>query len=188
MATTTSRSRSLPKGCLGRVIGLLPCLLLVACAGPTVSGDPTPSPGAPAAEITVTYAHPEKFRDFGRTDREREENIRLLTRHLQTLGARLLPPGGKLQVAFDDIDLAGEVEPWHFRGEDIRVLRSVTWPRLDLHYHLEQPGAAPREGKAQLNDPAYLDRVNPYFQGESLRYEKALLDEWLRGLVQTRGE
>ena len=95
---------------------------------------------------------------------------------------RLLPPGEQLQVTIDDIKLAGDFEPW--RGpdaQDIRFLKDIYPPRMDLHYKLTAAdGSVIREGSSKLRDLAYLMHTTPASSSDQLRYDKRMVDDWLR--------
>ena len=92
-----------------------------------------------------------------------------------------LPPGEKLDVTIDDIKLAGDFEPWHGpAAEDIRFMKDIYPPRIDLHYRLlDANGSVLREGSSKLRDLSYLQRVVPS-STDPLRYDKRLLSDWLR--------
>lgn len=95
---------------------------------------------------------------------------------------RLLPPDQRLEVHIDDIKLAGDFEPWHTRPglDDARILKDIYPPRIDLHYKLlASDGKVIREGDAKLRDNAYLQRGVPN-STDPLRYDKRMIDEWLR--------
>jgi len=104
-----------------------------------------------------------------------------LGEHLQRRADALLPPGEQLEVTIDDIKLAGDFEPWHGPdAEDIRFMKDIYPPRIDLHYRLlDANGQTLREGSTKLRDLSYLQRVVPN-NTDPLRYDKRLLDDWLR--------
>ena len=52
------------------------------------------------------------------------------------------------------------------------------WPRMHLHYSLEQNGQVIRSGDDEISNMAYQDRVNHYSGGDALRYEKQMMDDW----------
>jgi hypothetical protein len=133
--------------------------------------------GAAAADVTVNYIAPERFSDLPFTPWERDEVLKNLSAHFAKL-ARQLPPGQHLRIDVQDIDLAGREYP--ARGaRDVRIVKNgIDWPRIDLHFALEQDGQVVRSGDVKLRDMAYMDRSNRYFSGESLRYEKRMLDDW----------
>ena len=104
-----------------------------------------------------------------------------LGEHLQRRADAILPAGEKLEVTIDDIKLAGDFEPWHgAAAEDIRFMKDIYPPRIDLHYRLlDADGRTLREGSGKLRDLSYLQRVVPN-NTDPLRYDKRLLDDWLR--------
>jgi len=101
--------------------------------------------------------------------------------YLQLRADRLLPAGQRLEIAIDDIKLAGSFEPWLRPAlDDARILRDIYPPRMNLHYKLlAADGSTIREGEGKLHDLGYLQRsVNA--ATDPLRYDKRMLDDWLR--------
>ena len=86
-----------------------------------------------------------------------------------------------------DLDRAGAFEPW--RGADrVRVMRSTYPPRCTLRFRLvDAAGAVLKEGERKL---AYADFTAPVEApaGDPLRYDKALLSDWLRAEFPPTGE
>ncbi|BAN50441.1 DUF3016 domain-containing protein [Metapseudomonas resinovorans] len=155
-----------------------PTLLLVVLAVVIIS------PAALAATTEVSFTHPEKFTD-ARLNRDRGRGaddfvLKDLKAHIEKLGGRYLQPGQTLKVDIRDIDLAGQYEPWRVNFQDVRVLRGVTWPRIKLHYSLEQDGKVLSSRNVAVIDQTYLQRANRYFSNDRLRYEKTMLDDWFR--------
>lgn len=148
---------------LVRQLGLAGLLLLAA--------------GGASAGVTVTYNHPENFADLPFASWEREDVLKRITEHFDKLG-KALPAGQDLRIEVLDVDLAGREEPG--RGaRDLRVLRgNADWPRMHLRYWLEQDGREIKSGDEQLSEMDYLNRTNRYFEGEPLRYEKQMMDNW----------
>lgn len=136
--------------------------------------------GSAGAAVTVTFAHPEKFRDMPFSQRDREDVLKELGEHFAHLG-RNLPPGQDLRIEVLDLDLAGELRP-NFRGrDDIRILRGgADWPRMKLRYTLESNGQVISSGEEQLSDMMYLNRLPRYADGDTLRYEKRMIDDWFK--------
>jgi hypothetical protein len=137
-----------------------------------------------AAEVLVTFDHPETYTDAGlysdRGSRAREPAMDGIRQHLERLGARYLRPGQTLKIEVLDIDLAGRFEPWRPFASDVRFMRAVTWPRIKVRYSLEESGAVRSSDTEMIVDQNYLSQVGGYFQSESLRYEKTMLDDWFR--------
>lgn len=135
--------------------------------------------GGASAGVTVTFNHPEEFRDMPFSPWDREQVLKELGDHFALLG-RKLPPGQDLRIEVLDLDLAGQMR--HGRmGNDIRVLRGgADWPRMVIRYSVESNGQVINSGEDQLRDMMYMDRSNPYFDGEPLRYEKRMIDDWFK--------
>ncbi|MCO7514016.1 DUF3016 domain-containing protein [Pseudomonas guariconensis] len=142
--------------------------------------------GTPTAQVEVRFDHPEKFRDASLDSQGYERGadayvMKSLTQHLQKLGQRYLQPGQQLRIAISDIDLAGRYEPWHGRAYDVRFMREITWPSIDLSYTLSQPGQPDRQAQERVSDKMYLSRPGRQASSSDRLYaEKAMLDDWFR--------
>jgi hypothetical protein len=150
-----------------------------------VSGLLALAAGAASADVTVNYIQPEHFSDLPFAPWEREEVLKDLTEHFASLGAKL-PPGQNLRIDVQDVDLAGRIYPG--RGaRDLRVIRNgAEWPRIDLHYTIESKGQVLRSGDAQLRDMAFMDRISRYSDGDNLRYERRMIDDWFYSTIMPR--
>ncbi|MGZ8288381.1 MAG: DUF3016 domain-containing protein [Telluria sp.] len=143
--------------------------------------------GGVSAGVTVTYTDPARFSDLPFPGWERDDVLKELTEHFHKLGAGL-PSGVNLNVEVIDVDLAGRVHP-NFRGaRDLRVMRGMAdWPMIHLRYTVEQGGKVIASGDERVHDMTYLDRRSaPYFDGDALRYEKAMLDKWFKERIVAR--
>lgn len=138
------------------------------------------SAGGASAAVTVAFSHPENFRDLPFSPIDREHVLKELGEHFALLGKRL-PPGQDLRVEVLDLDMAGRIYP-NFRGrEDIRVLRGgADWPHMVVRYSLVSNGQVIASGEDQLSDMMYLNRINRYSDGDTLRYEKRMIDDWFK--------
>jgi len=142
----------------------------------------------PASPVTVVFNHPEKFTDvrdnMSDNDNElgREHYLPLLQEHLQKEGAARLAPGQQLTITFSDIDLAGDFEPWRgVQFSDIRIIKDIYIPRLTFTFKLTGAnGQVLKEGERKLQDLGYQMRLTRGFRDDPLRYEKDMLDDWLR--------
>lgn len=133
--------------------------------------------GAAWSEVSVTFVKPEDFQDVPRNVIDRER----MQKDFQDYFAKLdkkLPAGQKLSVEVLDIDLAGRLWPRR-SGDDIRVMNGgADWPHMHLRYTLEQNGQTLRSGDEHLSNMMYQQRLNRYSDGDPLRYEKQMIDEW----------
>ena len=137
---------------------------------------------AVAATATVEFVNPEKFTDAGRSysHGERESNLGQLKDHMIERAGKLLPADQKLAVTITDVDLAGEYDKRQSISNEVRVVREVYPPRIDLTFKLEgADGTVLKEGTRNLRDMNFMQGGLRY-KGEALGYEKELIDDWLR--------
>jgi DUF3016 family protein len=154
--------------------------LLAAWTVPA-SGQGEAPPSIPP--VRVEYVHPEKFTDVGDSyssnDKIRASYLEELGKHLVQRAARLLSAGQNLIVSITEVDMAGSFEPWRRRLGDVRIVRDVYPPRIDLHFRLTgADGSVVKEGERKLRDLAFL-MTTVLYRDDPLRYEKALIDDWL---------
>lgn len=142
-----------------------------------------------AAAVTVTFVQPEQFRDLPFNPIDRADVLKRMGEHFVQL-EKLLPPGQDLNIEVLDFDMAGRLVP-NFRGnQDLRVLHGgADWPHMVLRYTLSANGQVIASGQDQLSDMAYLDHINSLSDGDPLRYEKRMVDDWFKKkfAVQRRG-
>ena len=93
-----------------------------------------------------------------------------------------MPEGHTLSVTFTDIDMAGDFEPWRgVRFDDVRIVKDIYPPRIVLSFRLtDADGNVVKQGKRDLRDIAFMMKITMGFRDDSVRHEKALLDDWLR--------
>ena len=137
---------------------------------------------ASAGDVTVNYIQPERFSDLPFSSWDREAALKELTDHFAKLGAKL-PPGQNLRIDVTDIDLAGREVP--NRGvRDLRIVRNgAEWPRMELRYAIESNGQVLRSGESKLSDMAFMDRIGRYSDGDSLRFERRMIDDWFNATI-----
>ncbi|GJI91650.1 MULTISPECIES: DUF3016 domain-containing protein [Duganella] len=129
------------------------------------------------ADVSVTFVKPEEFADVPRNSIDRDRTLKDFSDYFATLNKKL-PAGQNLKVEILDIDLAGRLWPRR-TGDDIRVMNGgADWPHIHLRYTLEQNGQVLRSGDEHISNMMYQQRINRYSDGDPLRYEKQMLDEW----------
>ena len=177
-----------------RPIGLataLSTLMLAACATAPASKpvDPATLRLPDAGRVAVSWHDPSGFREVScrfASGQSGDDWVRQLALYTRTQAERRLPEGARLEVDFIDIDRAGECEPAR-RGEWIRMVRDVYPPRIQLDYRLTgADGQARAEQNVRLTDLGYLFSATPFPDSDPLRYEKRLIDDWLRRLPEAR--
>lgn len=138
--------------------------------------------------VVVEYVSPEKFTDVSSTDHgpPNQNYLEQLRRHVMKKAAVYLALGEQLSIKIKDIDMAGEFEPWNTPGNDIRMIRHIYPPRVELHYQLKDAeGNVLKEGQVRLTEPNYQMR-SVHNSQDTMRYEKALLDDWLASTFSGR--
>lgn len=160
-------------------------LLVVALLG-LVSLARATSPAPADVRAEVLFLEPEKFTDVKDSsmggDVRRTTYLDQIRDHLIQQARYFVPVGSRLQVTFTDIDMAGDFEPW--RGpqfDDIRIVKDLYPPRLVFSFRLtDSEGNVVKEGRRDLRDMAFMMKITMATQSDTLRHEKALLDDWLR--------
>jgi hypothetical protein len=163
---------------LAALAPLLASLLLAGCYTTTLQT------GVTAADITVEFEQPDRFRDVresfgGSTD---ENALAALRSYLQENAPAKLKAGEKLRVVFTDIDLAGDFPgTGGGRYDRVRVIRSVYIPRQEFSFTLtDESGQVLKEGKRTLTDLNFQAAGLRIGSDQPFFYDKLLLEDWLR--------
>ncbi len=174
-----------------RVTGISPYLAalcaIIALGGGGLTTARAAAAVDPAPQVTVSYDNPENFsenREFGPQDRFQSVSyLQALQTHLIKRATRILGPGELLEVTITDIKLAGAYEPWLGpRMSYVRIMKDVYPPRIELAFKLTgADGSVLREGSRTLRNLSYLHSgLATRSDTDPLRYDKALLDQWLQ--------
>lgn len=161
------------------VLTRLSCLIGLALASASTLA------ATPADNVDVHYNNPAHFtearRSFGVNAIGADDYLKPLKAYIAQRASRILTPGQRLDIEVTDVDRAGEYEPWHGPGlDDVRIVKDIYPPRIDLDFVLYgADGKVLRKGSRKLRDPAFINRAMATDQ-DSLRYEKSLIDLWLR--------
>jgi len=164
----------------------------VAAAPRTVTAPDAPRALQADGPVSVKWEDPAKFTEIRQTsnrfEAERGDWVQQLARYVQTSAAKPLQPGQTLDVTLVDIKRAGDYEPWHGpRGSDIRIMRDIYPPRITLQYTLKDAsGRIIDEGDARLSDSGYLHNIGLKSDTDPLRYEKRLIDDWVKRQLTSR--
>lgn len=143
------------------------------------------SAAASAGTATVTFVHPEQYRDFPTWTEDRDELLKEMADHFAKR-ARALPANEELRVEVLAVDLAGRLRPSTLRTHEIRVIRPIDWPTMQVRYTLLRDGAVVAQGEEKLSDMQAVTRMNRYFTDDPLRYEKMMIDDWFKGRISMR--
>ncbi len=110
-----------------------------------------------------------------------------LAQYLRKRAQEQLAPGDRLELTIVDVDRAGEYEPWHGLAlHDTRIVRDLYPPRMTLQFrHYSAGGSLLAEGERKLSDPAFLINSSPINSSDPLRFEKRMIDAWVRRDLDT---
>lgn len=147
---------------------------------------------APALFASAQVAPPPVRVEFSLSDagnRDRELQFapgatglqKRLARFVADDAAPYLRDGQMLAVRFRQVTLAGSLEPWRAAKLDtVRFLTPAYPPRIVLDFRwTDAQGAVLREGERDLTNLDYQRDPRAALSRDTLRYERALLDEWL---------
>ena len=168
-------------------LGLLGAALsLSAQAGSTVT-DPNLPRSLPAdGPVAVSWGDPAQFSELrhsgNRWEAERGNWVTQLAEYARKSATKQLAPGQKLEINITDIQRAGRYEPWQApQLQDVRMIRDIYPPRIELSYTLYgADGQVLAQAERKLSDLGYLMGSQPLNQNDPLRYEKRVLDQWVR--------
>lgn len=168
---------------------LLTCLLaLAACAstGPrTVTDAERPHAVGADSPVSVSWSDPAQFAELRYSQNRRlaaqGDWVVELADYMQERIAKTVPAGQKVEVEILDIQRAGQYEWYALHTDDVRVMRDVYPPRMTLQFrHTDANGHVVGEGERKIADLAYLQGPSPFPTSDPLRYDKRLIDTWIR--------
>lgn len=165
---------------------LFAAVSLGAHASDTVT-DPNKPRALPAdGPVSVSWSDPAQFSDLrqshNRWEAERGDWVRQLAEHLRDSATKQLQPGERLEVNITDVMRAGTYEPWLGPQLDhVRIIRDRYPPRVEFGYTLYgADGQVLAQGETKLRDFGFMMGSSPLNQTDPLRYEKRMIDDWLR--------
>lgn len=176
---------------------LLPLTLALAIAGCASSGGKdmlaadAPRALPESGPVSVRWNDPATFTELrysrNRWDAERGSWLLDLAQYLRKRAEAKLPAGERLELTITNVDRAGDYEPWlGMRHQDMRIVRDIYPPRMTLQVrHFDASGALVSEGERKLSDMAFLLGNAPLNDADPLRYEKRMIDSWLRRELAT---
>lgn len=146
---------------------------------------------ATVSSVEVTFDNPAEFADFTQSysskDYGQDGLMAEIRTFLQDRAAARLAPGQRLVITFKDIDLAGDFEPWRGpRADDIRIVKDIYVPRAKLDFRLlNADGTVAAEGHRELSNLGFMTTI-AFPQSDPLRWDKDMLNDWLRREFPTK--
>ncbi len=168
---------------------LATALALGACAstgGTNMLATDAPRALPAAGPVSVAWEDPAQFTEVrhsgNRYEAARGNWLNDLATYMRKEAEETLPAGHRLELTIVDIKRAGQYEPWLGSNlQDARIIRDMYPPRMTLRFReLDAAGAVLTEGERKLSDPAFLMNASRFNDSDPLRYEKRMVDSWLR--------
>lgn len=134
--------------------------------------------------VQVKWEDPAGFSEIrysrNRWEAQRGDWVKQLAEHLQARAGKTLSPGERLEVVITDIERAGEYELVGSAMRDVRVVRDLYPPRMRLSFvRRGADGQIFDQGERSLSDLGFLSHA-PGTTHDPLRFEKRMIDEWVR--------
>ncbi|MDR1075256.1 MAG: DUF3016 domain-containing protein [Xanthomonadaceae bacterium] len=166
---------------------------LGAGASPATVTDPNIPRHLPGTgPVQVQWTDPSRFSDIlasgNRWEARRGNWVWQLAEYLRARAVAQLPPGERLDVTITDIQRAGGYESWHGpQAGNVRIVRDIHPPRISLVFkRYDAQGRIIGEGERRLTDYAFMQNsIGRAGDSDPLRYEKRLIDDWLRQELKT---
>lgn len=164
-------------------------LALASCASTGATG--MLAPDAPralteAGPVSVHWNDPATFTEFRQSSNSWAASqgnwLQDLAQYMRKGAQKQLAPGEKLDLTIVDLKRAGRYEPWHGADlQDARIVRDQYPPSMTVQFkRYDASGAVVADGERKLSDLGFLLNVNPINGSDPLRYEKRMVDSWLR--------
>ena len=167
-------------------------LLLALAALPALASarnvtDPERPRALPAeGQVAVAWTDPSAFSELrfsgNRWEAAQGDWVTQLAEHLRKEAGERLAPGQSMEVTITDIQRAGRFEPGlGFRWDSVRIMRDIYPPRMTLDVRITgADGQVLAQGQHKLADTSYLMTSSLLGNTDPLRYEKRMIDDWLR--------
>ncbi len=137
--------------------------------------------------VTIRYDQPEQFteaREYrpATASGTRTDYLEPLQHYMRRQAARILQDDQVLEVTITDVDRAGSYLPTATSPYPVRVVSELYPPRINLHFRLtDGQGHVLRQGQRKLIGLGFLqDAPGAGLSTDPLRFEKRLIDRWLR--------
>lgn len=134
--------------------------------------------------VQITWIAPEKYRDVASANTNKrkfqQRVIDDLEKYFHKEVPKFLNQHETIEVNVHDLDLAGDVRPMMSHGSDMRVVKSIYPPMIDIEYSIkDKDGKVVRQQRKRFRDIAF-NMGSPVTGTKSLGYEKAMLKKWMR--------
>jgi len=134
--------------------------------------------------VSVTWVSPEKYRDVDSANSNKRKYKQRVLNDLEKYFHKKLPhylaDGQKIDLKVHNLDLAGDIRPMMGKASDMRVVKNIYPPMIDIEYTVfNKDGSVLKTQRKRFRDIAFNMGAAPNAT-KSLGYEKAMLKKWMR--------
>jgi len=134
--------------------------------------------------VSVTWVSPEKFRDVDSAhSNKRKYKQRVLDdleKYFHKKLPRYLTDGQTITLKVHNLDLAGDIRPMMGQASDMRVIKNIYPPMIDIEYTVSnKDGSVSKTQRKRFRDIAF-NMGAASNSTKPLGYEKAMLNKWMR--------
>ena len=135
--------------------------------------------------VSVTWQNPENYRDIdageGNQRHYQQRVLDTLERFLHQELPKALNTGQTIKVVVHDLDLAGDVLPMVIDSRDIRVIKSIYPPMVDIEYVvLASDGSVVKSERTKFRDMGFEFGSSMRHGVGNFAYEKTMLKRWIK--------
>lgn len=143
---------------------------------------------AVSPRVQVVFEHPEQFLDVrdrnNPTQKGEKEILSTLRDYITQRAPKFLPDGAVLKITFVNIKLAGVFNVGDVSGR--RVILATTPPMFKFEWTVtDRTGKLVGSAREILEENDFKDLSSGANEGDPYRYEKGVLDDWMRNRLQS---
>lgn len=160
--------------------------LLSACATPrSLSGGEAPTALPADGPVSVSWEDPAGFSERHRRQGsglrlEPDDWMLQLASYFRRSVAARLDQGQQVSIHIEDVALAGAYEFHGATLDDVRVLRDIYPPNIELRLdRIAADGSVQSQTPHRLRDLGYLSRQVIRHGRDFLQHEKLMIDDWV---------
>ncbi|MBU2882625.1 DUF3016 domain-containing protein [Psychrosphaera sp. B3R10] len=143
-----------------------------------------------AKNVNVTWHQPAKYTDVRGTNeskaRFQKRVFNQLEKHIVKLAASL-PKDIQLDMTITDVNLAGDVQFNFSMNREIRIVKSIYWPKIAFDFKITQSDKLLDQGSVVIKDMSFMHRGGLLrSSADSFKYDKRLLTNWFNNELQQK--
>lgn len=147
-----------------------------------------------AGELKIDWTSPDDFRDadsyYNGGKKSKDLVLKNLEKYFTRQAKTRIPEGSVLEMTVNELDLAGDFEPWLSPNmQDVRIVKEIYPARIHFDYRLlDSDGNVISEGSEKLKDYMVPNSLSSQFLGrsQSYPYVKTLVKDWMRKLGKSK--